>query len=249
MDFETAEKEKEKEKEKEVTIYKIPRKIFQTHKSIEYIQGKPQIGNAINSWRKCVPEFGYYFYSNDLCEQFMRDEMGGDIYKAYSRLPIPVMKADLWRYCVIYKYGGIYADTDTIRLVDPNIFLHNDALLMIVPENSTHLCNWIFSAPPESPIIKSIIDLSVKRILSIVQIKGEHIVHHLTGPGVFTDGIESYLYTNNKPVFKDKKQYFNYPDQCLAVFNYNRFHTKAVKHLFMGSSSEDGWFNDRNKRK
>ena len=34
-------------------------------------------------------------------------------------LPIAVMKADLWRYCVIYKYGGIYADADTVCKINP----------------------------------------------------------------------------------------------------------------------------------
>ena len=59
--------------------------------------------------------------------------------------------------------------------INPYIFI-NDSLLTIVPENETHLCQWVFSAPKNSPILKSIIDLSVERILN-TPIKGEHIIH------------------------------------------------------------------------
>jgi len=103
----------------------IPKKIFQTHKSIEFISRNPKLMNAINSWRKYSKEFEYYFYTDEICEKFMKENFEGEIYDAYKKLPISVMKADLWRYCVVYKYGGIYADADTICLTNPNYLLKN----------------------------------------------------------------------------------------------------------------------------
>ena len=226
-------------------ISKIPKNIFQTHKSFEYIKYKPKLANAINSWVKYSNEFQYCFYNNNKCNNFMIENFSGKIYEAYTKLPLGVMNADLWRSCIVYRYGGIYADTDTICKVDPNIFL-TDALLTIVPENSIHLCQWIFSAPAGSPILKSIIDLSVERILNISEIKGEHIIHHLTGPGAFTDGIEKYLKEHNLPTFDDKIKYFKYPDNTLRVFNYHFFHTNIVQHLFTGQDI-DGWKQERDK--
>jgi len=226
-------------------ISNIPKNIFQTHKSFQYIKSKPKISNAVSSWMSHSNEFNYYFYNNNLCDNFMIENFSGKIYEAYKKLPLGVMKADLWRYCIIYRFGGIYADTDTICMSNPNIFL-TDALLTIVPENSTHLCQWVFSAPIGSPILKTIIDLSVERILNIPEIKGEHIIHYLTGPAVFTDGIEKYLKENNLPTFNDKIKYFKYPDKTLRVFNYHFFHDNIVKHLFSGQDS-DGWCNERDK--
>jgi mannosyltransferase OCH1-like enzyme len=158
------------------------------------------------------------------------------------------MKADLWRYCVIYHYGGIYADTDTICKTHPNIFLKK-SLLTIGPENRDHLCQWTFSAPKGSPILKSIIDLSVERIINMAEIKGEHIIHHLTGPGVFTYGIEKYLKDCNLPTFEhNKKLYSNYPHKVkLTVFNCNIFHSKMVKHLFYGQRN-NGWCTERDRK-
>jgi mannosyltransferase OCH1-like enzyme len=219
--------------------------IFQTHKSIEYIKSKPKIFNGVKSWLKHSNNFKYVFYTDELCNNFMKENFSGDVYTAYLKLPIAVMKADLFRYCVVYHYGGIYADTDTICIVNPNVFINNESLLTIVPENSTHLCQWVFSAPKQSPILKSVIDLSVEKILSIKEIKGEHIIHSLTGPGVFTEGIEKYLKEHNKPTFSNKINYHKYPDNnILCVFNYNIFHNKIVKHLFLGQD-DDGWVKER----
>jgi len=223
----------------------IPKNIFQTHKSKKYICSKQSLHNAVNSWQKHT-DFKYHFYTDDQCEQFIKDNFDESVYKAYMRLPLAVMKADLWRYCIIYYYGGIYADIDTICKVNPNIFI-NDSLLTIVPENSIHLCQWVFSAQKGSPFLKSVIDLSVERILTIKEIKGEHIIHQLTGPGVFTDGIEDYLLKKNYPVFpSNRKNYYNYSKQELKVFNYDNFHKNIVIHFYTGQDS-DGWTKERDK--
>ena len=42
-----------------------------------------------------------------------------------------------------------------------------------------------------------IIDLSVERIRSMNVIKGEHIIHYLTGPSVFTSEIMKYIVENH----------------------------------------------------
>ena len=222
----------------------IPKNIFQTHKSIPYIKTKPRILNAMNSWRKHTNTFNYYFYDNKMCDEFMRNNFDEKVYHAYSILPMNVMKADLWRYCIIYKYGGIYADADTVCLSNPIVFLTDG--LTIVPENETHLCQWVFAAPTNSPILKSVIDLSVERILT-TPIKGEHIIHTLTGPGVFTNGIEKYLQENNKPILENKKDYYKYTDPIIKVFDYNTFHSKIVRHLFCGQDP-DGWYHERYKK-
>ena len=221
----------------------IPKNIFQTHKSKEFIMQQKDLVNAALSWKLYQPEYNYYFYDDNDCDKFMREKMGKYIYEAYNKLPLAVMKADLFRYCIIYYYGGIYADLDTICKLKPELFI-NDSMLTIVPENETHLCQWVFSAPKGSPILKTIIDLSVERILQTKIMKGEHLVHYLTGPGIFTEGLELYLIDNNEPIFKNKKQYYKYPKPFLRVFNPNVFHQRIVIHLFAGQK-EDGWFKER----
>jgi len=153
------------------------------------------------------------------------------------------MKADLWRYCIVYYYGGIYADADAICLINPSIMLQN-AQFVIVPENNVHLCQWVFAAPKNSPFLKSVIDLSVKRIQEWDGKILDHIIHYLTGPGVFTDGIENYLKSINLPTFPNRSDYVDYQTKVnpiLYVFP-ETFHQKYVKHFYTGGSNE-GWLN------
>jgi mannosyltransferase OCH1-like enzyme len=221
----------------------IPKNIFQTHKSMIYVNSKPKLSIAMSSWLKFSNEFNHYFYNNGMCDKFMKENFDETIYGAYSMLPMGVMKADLWRYCVIYKNGGIYADVDAVCNVDPNIFI-GTAELIVSPEiGNPYFCQWTFAAPAGSPILKSIIDLSVHRILN-TQIKGEHIIHYITGPELFTDGIEMYLKQNNLPTFDNKIDYFEYPSPILRVFNPYNFHNKFIKHLFAGDDN-DGWKKER----
>jgi mannosyltransferase OCH1-like enzyme len=105
----------------------IPKNIFQTHKSLVYLisKKKSKILNAMNTWRRFSNNYNYYFYNNSMCDKFMKNNFDEKINNAYFKLPMGVMKADLWRYCIIYKYGGVYADADTVCKIHPDIFINN----------------------------------------------------------------------------------------------------------------------------
>ena len=229
-----------KDKEDKINV-KIPKQIFQTHKSQKYVSDNFKLSKAQQSWNK-YKDYTYNFYSDNEQDEFMKIHYS-NIYDAYKKCPLAVMKADLWRYCIIYKYGGIYADSDTICLKKPDFMIKN-SYFVGVPENNTHLCQWIFSAPPESPILKSVIDLSVKRIRETKEFKGEHFVHRHTGPAVFTIGIENWLLENGYSVLKEKERYSSYRSN---IFFYPLiFHENNVKHLFSGNW-DNGWTKERRK--
>ena len=97
----------------------IPRNIFQTHKTYEFLAKNPQLYQAAFSWYR-NKGFNYKFYTDKECDVFMQDNFP-NLYSIYRQLSLPVMKADLWRYCVVYKYGGIYADVDTKLLQSPEV--------------------------------------------------------------------------------------------------------------------------------
>lgn len=234
---------------KKQEIGSIPRSVFQTHKNWNYISNHPSIMEAVQSWQNCADKGQkYHFYNDSDCENFIKEYFPEQVFQAYQRCPLPVMKADLWRYCVIFIFGGIYADCDAVLLGSLDTFLQKNAWLICAPENdNVHMCNWTFSAPAGSPVLAKIIQLSVQRILEIPVITGEHIVHYLTGPGVFTEGMEAFLAENNLPLFSEKKRYSNYKNAGIHVFESHHFHSKIIRHLFMGQKAE-GWFSQRRER-
>jgi hypothetical protein len=52
----------------------------------------------------------HYLFNDADCRTFIMNEYPPDVLMAYDRLIPTAFKADLWRYCVLYKYGGVYLD-------------------------------------------------------------------------------------------------------------------------------------------
>ena len=223
----------------------IPKNIFQTHKSYEFLAKNPQLYQAAFSWYK-HKGFNYKFYTDKECDVFMQDNFP-NLYSIYRLLSLPVMKADLWRYCVVYKYGGIYADVDTKLLQSPEIFIKNKDLVA-APENANRMCQWAFSAPAGSPILKSIIDHVVFQCRTNAD-RGKDFVLNLTGPGAFTNGIRRYMIESKQQLVRS--QVYSPLGRSIPnnvyIFHYDDFHTNIVKHFFYGCK-KNGWMEQRNSR-
>ena len=52
----------------------------------------------------------FYYYNDNECRDLIRDNFESKVLKAYDMLIPTAYKADLWRYCILYLYGGIYSD-------------------------------------------------------------------------------------------------------------------------------------------
>ena len=52
----------------------------------------------------------HYLFHDAACREFIEREYPPDVLMAYDRLIPTAFKADVWRYCVLYKYGGVYLD-------------------------------------------------------------------------------------------------------------------------------------------
>ena len=52
----------------------------------------------------------HYLFNDADCRAFIMNEYPPDVLTAYDKLIPTAFKADLWRYCVLYKYGGVYLD-------------------------------------------------------------------------------------------------------------------------------------------
>lgn len=194
--------------------------------------------------------YEHIFYSDKKADEFMEINFS-DIYDVYKNLPLAIMKADLWRYCVIYHFGGIYADMDTKFIGSDldSIFQKNSNIILTTeyPQDVT-FCQWVFAAPKNSPILKYVIDESIKRIRECDNFKYEHMVHTLTGPAVFTSAIESYLSDNSLDVFNsDRKLYTSeYKNNVMYVHESHDLYHKHIKHIYSGQW-EGGWISDVNE--
>jgi len=85
----------------------IPLNIFQTWKSLTL---PPKMLQTVEKLKEDNPEFTYHLYDDAMCAKFIEENFGQDTHDAFINLIPGAYKSDLWRLCILYKYGGIYLD-------------------------------------------------------------------------------------------------------------------------------------------
>lgn len=85
----------------------IPLNVYQTWKTKKLPNGMLEnlkFNQLIN------PEFNFIIYDDNDCINFIKSNFSIDVFYAFNKLIPGAYKADLWRYCILYIYGGIYMD-------------------------------------------------------------------------------------------------------------------------------------------
>lgn len=85
----------------------IPKNIFQTWRTLDV---PPKMKQCIDKLQNDNPDFTYYLFDDEMCFNFIKDNYDDSVMCAYNKLIPTAYKADLFRYCVLYKLGGIYLD-------------------------------------------------------------------------------------------------------------------------------------------
>ena len=85
----------------------IPLNIFQTWHTKKL---PPLMENAVNKIKLLNPRFNHQLFDDYDCREFIKKNFTLEILNAYDSLIPGAYKADLWRYCILYKLGGIYLD-------------------------------------------------------------------------------------------------------------------------------------------
>ena len=85
----------------------IPQVIYQTWHTKNL---PPNMKQCVDKLKKDNPDYEYQLYDDFDCREFIKDNFDNSIVNAFDKLIPGAYKADLWRYCVLYKKGGIYLD-------------------------------------------------------------------------------------------------------------------------------------------
>jgi len=216
---------------------RIPKLIWQTAKSIPH----PQSHEYIKTWIDKNPEYEWLFMDDVRCDQFIKDNFNQEFYEMYMSLPYGVMRADVWRVCVVYVYGGTYVDTDCECVVPINQWINNYSLIVAEEVPNGDIANFAFAAEPRHPALLS----SINRFMELY--KSESFMDKDTptpiqnfGQYGFSDGIKRYLNNNaNDKVFKYNEQRFT---------NTKRKDSYIAHHVASLSwSSYDSWRKDQKR--
>ena len=113
------------------------------------------------------PEFDFYIYDDNKCREFIQDNFDTDVLNAFDNLVPGAYKADLWRYCILYKNGGIYMDIKysiNIKLID---LVKKYPLCFVKDRLTNRVYNGVMIVPPNFKIF----DYAIKEIVNNVKNK------------------------------------------------------------------------------
>lgn len=150
----------------------------------------------MNSWLEKNPGWSYHFCSDSDIEEFFHFFRGGEFMELYRAMPLPVMKADLWRYAALFEFGGVYADIDTTCRAPLGDWLDESIGFHVACEaDDTYLCQWAFASAPGHPALDRVLKLIRERVERDggVDESMDHYVHYYTGPAAWSDGIMDCL--------------------------------------------------------
>lgn len=215
----------------------IPNYIWQTYKTKEL---PSPAANMRKTWITMNPEWDAKLYDDADIETYIKASWSQQMYDFYTKLPLGVMKADLWRYLILTTHGGVYTDVDSICKVPIkdwfNTFTGPDALV-ISPEKDgeQHFCQWTMYCTKEHPAMRFITGFILQHYLENgINTRNEHFVHETTGPSVWTKAIKAYLNKNDTTAQELFNEYTTNPKE---------FHEKGIYILsaehFQGIYSEN----------
>lgn len=65
----------------------------------------------VNKVKELNPDWSYRLWTDNENDEFVRNEFP-EFYRIFSVFPIGIMKADVIRYLLMYRFGGVYLDLD-----------------------------------------------------------------------------------------------------------------------------------------
>lgn len=164
----------------------IPKNIFQTH----YTKNLPEsVLNLISNMKILNKGYNHFLFDDEDIKDFIKDSFGGDVYKSLMMLSSGTAKADLWRYCVLYKHGGIYLDVDAeIYKSLEQLLMDNKSGVLSRERNKNIFVQWCLMFNSNHPILEKSIEICVENIIS----RKTNDIIKLTGPLVFTEAVNWY---------------------------------------------------------
>lgn len=121
-----------------------------------------KMAENIYSILKENPEFDYYLYSDEKSLEYIKANFDDSVINAFETLKPGAYKSDLWRYCILYKTGGIYMDIKYYSLEPITSLLKRTPTLYVRDRDFFGelkcVYNGVMAAPPGNMIFKYCID-------------------------------------------------------------------------------------------
>ena len=138
----------------------IPKVVVQTYHEKSKIPKK-----VYENIKEFASDYKHIIFDDTEIIDFLKKNYRSDVLKAFNLLK-GAHKADLFRYCFLYKFGGIYLDikTELIRPIN-EIFNRNHTYSVISIVRDT-IYQGVIASPPGNPIFLKLIKFMIQLVKS-----------------------------------------------------------------------------------
>ena len=166
--------DKELKKSKVKYIYKGYNNLLKDYNTVKYTSGGIPKIIFKTSWQKreefngelitvlndtiiINPDYNLYYFDNDEVDTFMKS-YSKRAYDAYNKIVPGAFKADLFRYCILEKYGGCYSDIGHITYVPFDSICENNKLILVKDLFDNGIHNALMCATPHNEYIIKLVE-------------------------------------------------------------------------------------------
>ena len=116
---------------------------------------------AVRSVRRCHPGWEYRLWTDEKMEVHVRDHHP-EIYETYMGFDLNIMRADIFRYILMYDFGGMYCDLD-YEFVRPFDYENEELVLSLeydkaYGDGENQLANFVFASVPQHKLWQEILE-------------------------------------------------------------------------------------------
>lgn len=160
----------------------------------------PKMQQNVQLLRETNPEFQVVVYDNEMAREYIKMHFPEDVLRAYDTL-IPIsFKSDLFRFCVVYKEGGVYLDIKFEPIGGFKLMHFVKYRQVWASEMANVATTGIFMSVPGNTILRRAIDMIKYNVANRRMGKWPSSV---TGPYLLTDAFMSLSGKNLVGIFKN----------------------------------------------
>ena len=140
--------------------------LYQTYKNKDLIPQK-----VYDNIKKYAKNYNHLIFDDNECITFIKNNYNFSIVQAWYNLKNMAHRADLWRYCILYMYGGLYLDIKIELLQDINKTIKDKNMLYTTISSSREsIFNGVIFTPPKNPIFLKLINhMSIHSKSNVIQ--------------------------------------------------------------------------------
>jgi mannosyltransferase OCH1-like enzyme len=183
----------------------IPLNIYQTWHTKDVPE---KMSNTINLIKNLNPRFNYQLFDDNDCREFIKNNFENDVLYAFDSLIPGAYKADLWRYCILYKNGGIYLDIKYKPLNNFRFITLTEKEHWVLDADNFGIYNALMVCKPGNEILLKAINKIVENVKN--KFYGNHSLEP-TGPLL----LSTFFTQNEKNHFDMRHSFYTFENKFI----------------------------------